>query len=108
MRYFASTKRAALVGGKRSTPTTFLPKVRCTPLDRVGGSEIRDRLATMGLDATVDLFETVTSGVQDIQKGDTLNWDGKDYAIRDVEFWEEEPGRLGSSYFRLILEKVKP
>lgn len=104
-----STKRATtLVSGLRGTPVTYLTGVKCMPIDPVSIGETRERLTSMELDSPIELYQTVTSGVYDIIKGDILTSGSTDYAIKDVENWGEETSYLGSTYKRLILEKVKP
>lgn len=103
-----STKRAALVSGLRGTPTTYLTGVKCMPIDPISVGETRERLASMGLDAPIALYQTVTSDDYDIVMGDILTDGGTDYGVRDTEAWGMETNYLGSAYKRLILEKVKP
>jgi hypothetical protein len=104
----AETKRPpALASGKRGAAVTELVKVRCLPLDPVSVSEMTDRVARMGLDSPIALYQTVVSGSLDIVAGDILVVDDVEYPIRDVEPWAESS--LGNdSYKRLIVEKVKP
>jgi len=104
----ASTKRAALVSGKRGTPTTYLVGVKCMSIDPVSVGETRERVASMGLDAPIALYQTVTSDAYDIVMGDILTSGAIDYNVRDTEAWGMETAYLGSAYKRLILEKVKP
>jgi len=103
-----STKRAAVVSGKRGTPVTYLTGVKCMPIDPVSVGETRERLASMGLDAPIALYQTVTSDTNDIEKGDILTSGAIDYNVRDTEAWGMETAYLGSAYKRLILEQVKP
>jgi hypothetical protein len=104
----ASTKRAAVVSGKRGTPAAYLVGVKCMPIDPVSIGETRDRMQSQGVDAPIALYQTVCSGDYDIIKGDTFTCDSVDYYVKDVEAWGIETAYLGSAYNRLVLEKVKP
>jgi len=108
MNVAASTKRAAVTSGKRGTPTTYLSSIKILPIDPIGMAETRNRVQALGLDAPILLLQTVTSGANDIVKGDVLTVASVDYAIKDVEDWAGETGAGGQQYLRLVLEKVKP
>lgn len=95
----ASTKRATLTGGKRSSPTSHLNNLKIFPLDPVD-PELRQRLA---LDTPHELLQTFVEGAPDIVEGDVLTVDGEDYPIRSVGDW-----KFGNDTFRaLVVEQLK-
>lgn len=102
----ASTKRAAMVSGKRSTPIASIASLLCLPIDPLSSAE-RELLQRMGLGSPIGLFQTVVSGSPDIVSGDILTVGSQDYNIRGVEDWPAS-SNLGDRYLRLVIEKVKP
>lgn len=95
----ASTKRATLSAGKRSSPSTHLNNLKIFPLDPVD-PELRQRLA---LDTPHELLQTFVEGNPDIVEGDVLSVAGEDYPIRSVADW-----KFGTDTYRaLVLENLK-
>lgn len=99
----ASTKRPpSLSGSKRGVPVTYLPFFRCLPLDTAEQQRVRELAARlgMGLDAPLDILQTMVDGAEDIKEGDVLVVDTKEYPIRAVDDWYWR----GSKYLVLLVE----
>ena len=94
-----STKRATIVGGKRSAPTTNLTGLLCTPLDPVD-PELRRR---MQLETPYEILQTFITGDPDIVEGDVLVVGSSEYPIRAVGDWTWR----STVYRHLFLEDLK-
>lgn len=96
----ASTKRAALSGGKSAGFAAKLSDVRCLPLMPVDAeTRSRPELATFH-----ELKETFVESGLDIAEGDLLVLGGVEYPVRAVEEW---PWSDGSTFLRVLVEQLK-
>ena len=94
------TKRATIVGGKRTGAVVNLSDIKATPLDPAD-PKIR---ALPHLDIPQTLLQTFIDGSHDIVNGDVLtNAAGDEYPILSVAPWEWR----GSEYMHLIIGDLK-
>ena len=82
-----STKRSAVVSGKRAEPTTYLTGIASTPLLPANSDRSGALMARLKLDTSHVLLETFVLGEIDIAHGDLLTVGGVDYVVRDVALW---------------------
>jgi hypothetical protein len=98
----AQIKRAPLTGGKRGALALHLSGLKATPL-YPANPELAQRLQL----ATPYLAkETFIVGQHDIQTGDVLAMEGKDYTIRGVAAWRSPGQRIGR-FMHLVVEDVQ-
>lgn len=95
----ASTKRAAIVSGKRGTPSVNVAALDCLPLDPVS-PELRQ---TMELETPHELLQTFVEGDYDIKEGDLLVVDAVEYPIKSCAEWTWRD----TTQFHLILEDLR-
>lgn len=98
----ASTKRAAIVSGKRAAPTTNLTGLAITPLDPVD-PELQNRLH---LDTPHELLQTFIPGDYDVLEGDVLVVAGVEYPVRRAAQWASGT-RSGGEFTHLVVEDLR-
>lgn len=101
----ASTKRPATISaaGKRAeSPATVISSLKCFPLDPVSQRDA-ETIRRKYTNAPIDLRVTYCELGLDIQDGDILIVNTKEYPIQSVSEYEW----FGSTFQKLIVEKKK-
>lgn len=102
----ASIKRAVMTNGKRGEPTVLLDGLKVTPFQPAGP----ELVLSLQLQTPHHVLETYLVGIYDVQTGDVLSIDGKDYPIRGVGPWTGPGRRTGSAtgpFVHLVVEDVQ-
>lgn len=100
----ASVLRAAIIGGKRQTPSAHLSGLKCTQLYPADVSRLGQLVQLGQLESLVNAYETFLIGNHDIRPGDILVVDDVRYVIRGAAQWDYP---AGSDYFmHLTVEKI--
>ena len=97
-----STKRATMTGGKRGEAVLHLSALRAVPL-QPASPELVLRLQ---LQTPHQVLEMYIVGHHDIQTGDLLVVEGREYPIRGVAAWRA-PGRQIGAYTHVVVEDVQ-
>ena len=95
----ASTRRATVSGGKRTSPIANLTGIVCTPLDVVEDEVAR----RAGLETPHRLLQTFVDAGLDVRAGDLLVVGSEAYPVRAAAAWEWR----GASFLHLIVEELQ-
>lgn len=105
MSFTVSTKRRPLpdTSGKQAAPTTYLAKLKTTPIDPLSIDEFHNIRERFGIDGPSIMYGAYTQTTQDVRVGDIIVSEGIDYVIKGLGRWRGSPEDV---YEMVLVEHV--
>lgn len=103
MTYTVSTKRRPVPdsNGKQGVPVTYLTALKTTPIDPLNTDEFHNLILRYNLEEPYRIFGSYCETTQDVQSGDIIVWNGREFVVRGLGVWDSG---LETMYEMILVE----